>query len=74
VVNLTGTVIHTNLGRALLAEALLAKRPRSSINRPGAQALVAAHDGRAPTTWNTTWPRGGRGDRDSMVEEPAVRR
>ncbi len=54
VLNLTGTVIHTNLGRALLADAALAQ-------------VVAMMAG--PNNLEYDLDSGGRGDRDSLVEE-----
>ncbi|MFT3664950.1 L-seryl-tRNA(Sec) selenium transferase [Piscinibacter sp.] len=54
VLNLTGTVIHTNLGRALLAE-------------PALQHLLAMMAG--PNNLEYELASGGRGDRDSVVEE-----
>ncbi|MDI4632179.1 L-seryl-tRNA(Sec) selenium transferase [Pelomonas sp. V22] len=53
VLNLTGTVIHTNLGRALLADAAL-------------QQLLALMSG--PNNLEYDLESGGRGDRDSLVE------
>jgi L-seryl-tRNA(Ser) seleniumtransferase len=54
VINLTGTVIHTNLGRALLADAAL-------------QHLLAMMAG--PNNLEYDLASGGRGDRDSVVED-----
>jgi L-seryl-tRNA(Ser) seleniumtransferase len=54
VINLTGTVIHTNLGRALLADSAL-------------QHLLAMMAG--PNNLEYDLAGGGRGDRDTVVEE-----
>ena len=54
VINLTGTVIHTNLGRALLADAAL-------------QHVLAMMSG--PNNLEYELSSGQRGDRDSVVEE-----
>jgi len=53
VINLTGTVIHTNLGRALLADAALQRLLE----------LMAA-----PNNLEYDLASGGRGDRDTIVE------
>jgi len=54
VLNCTGTVIHTNLGRALLADSAL-------------QHVLAMMAG--PNNLEYDLASGGRGDRDSVVEE-----
>ena len=53
VVNATGTILHTNLGRALLADVVLD---------------AVARAGRTPVTLEYDLSGAGRGDRDALVE------
>lgn len=54
VVNATGTVLHTNLGRALLAKAAIDEIVRAAAS---------------PVTLEYNLEEGGRGDRDRIVED-----
>lgn len=54
VINATGTVLHTNLGRALLATAAVAEVVRVATS---------------PVTLEYALDEGGRGDRDQIVED-----
>ena len=67
VLNLTGTVIHTNLGRALLAQPALARVMAAKPNQARPCAVVAAMSG--PNNLEYDLVDGGRGDRDTLVEE-----